>query len=431
MIFKKLAGSFGKQIIRDPIGHFKNGLLYRYYKGKPLELNLGPGSKPIYTISSGKRKGEPLTPPPTKRQKQSRSKDMLGTRKKGQRPYNKNYKNSYPLAPKKRRKLKRFKTRAKPRIDGRAKGIQRQSDELTIINKYKPSKRSKMAEWAKQPLTYEQTTFWSCASGASTATQSTQIISSNILAASNVALGGSEMLIELFNRHSKIQNTTGPATITVDPTFATQRYNSLYLKTMNVELNLTNQAPTTVEADVYVVTRKHTADAYAVNDSQSDWQNGLTVMNAAGAVLGVNYLDTKPTMSKRFNLNWKIVAKYKLKLDAGQERKCTYKVKVGRMLDTDYIADKLGGIKGIYHEIFVVARGPTADATNGFAAGAIATTKVKIVGTCRVVYTSYAVQQYSRLHYQATNLTTSNTNLYSIADAAGTVVNTETAAGYA
>lgn len=322
-------------------------------------------------------------------------------------------------------KTKKKKNKGPTRI-----GSQRETDGGFISVFYKKPKQSKMITWSKQPMTYEQLHVFNVASGASTATQSLQAITTTHVN-SNIALGGSEMLTELFNRHAKIQNATGPATIVVDPTFATQRYNTLYFKNLRLEINVTNQAPTTCEFDVYIVSRKNSEKTFVANAATTDWSNGLTVMNAAGAVLTNTLIDTKPSWSKRFNQNWRKMGTFKEKLNAGEERKLVYNIKVNRFLDSDHWLTYAGGVKGIYHEVICVARGPTADSGNTFAAGSIATAKVKIVGFVKAIYTTYACNIFSKLHYMATDMTTSNVALYSIADAAGTVVNTETTTNYA
>jgi len=347
-----------------------------------------------------------------------------------------------PKGPNKRRKINKKRSAGKRKNTMRTKrrkkrykraevGIQEESDNLYKVVTYKPATRAKYIEWGKQPMTYEQVSAWSCASGVATSGQSKQQISADILPSSALAIGGSAMLTELFNRHSKIQNSTGPATITVDPTFATQKYNTLFLNRIRIDLEMTNQAPTTTEADIYICTRKCSEKSYEVNAAVADWTRGLTVMDAGGSTNVNSFLDTYPTMSKRFNMQWNIAAKFKVKLDAGQERRCSYKLNVKRFLDSDHWITYAGGIKGIYHEVFVVARGPTADTNNSFTAGSIATAKVKLVGVCKVTYSSTACQIYSQLHYQTNTLTSSNAALYAIADAAGTVINTEAAANYA
>lgn len=321
----------------------------------------------------------------------------------------------------KRRKRKQRKARV---------GAQRGNDGAFISVFYKKPKKSRYITWGKQPMTYEQIIGFSVESGSLTSTQSTQIIQT-VHKAANIAIGGSSILGELFNRHAKIQDSAGPSTINVDPEYPTQRYNTLYFKNLRLEVNVTNQAPTTTEFDVYIIARKTSQTTYISSAGQADWSAGLTVMDAGGTTLTNSFIDTKPTMSKRFNLNWRIMGKFMEKLNAGEERKLVYNLAVNRFLDSDHWVQYGGGIKGIAHEIVCVARGPTADASNGFSAGAIATAKVKVVGFAKAIYTTYACQIYSRLHYMATNLSTSNASLYSIADAAGTVINTEVSANYA
>jgi len=130
-------------------------------------------------------------------------------------------------------------------------------------------------------------------------------------------------------------------------------------------------------------------------------------------------------------MNWRIIKRIRTKLEPGQEAKHTHIFTPRRLIDTGHLDNYAGGVNGIAHESFIVCKGPAADTTSGFAAGSISTARVKIVGIQKVTYTAYAVMNYPKLTFQASNVTTSNAALYSIADAAGTVVNTETAANYA
>lgn len=308
-------------------------------------------------------------------------------------------------------------------------GTQRDLTSGYVAVMYKKPKRANNVTWSKQPLTYEALTPWSCVSGVATTTQSKNAITM-IDNSSVQGLCGSSQLTELFERHTRSVNVgTAAGDVILDANATDNRYNTLYLKNARTELNFTNQAPTTCEVDIYVVCLKNSQTA--IQSPLLKWQLGLTAMDLTGGLNVDSFLGNRPTMSKRFNMDYRVVAKGFFKMDPGEERKFIYNFKPQRFLDTDHLTEYAGGVKGIYHDIIVVARGPVADSATGFTAANIATSKVKIVGTKRTTYTSYACNTFPRLLYQASALSTGNAALFSIADAAGTVINTEQAANYA
>lgn len=295
---------------------------------------------------------------------------------------------------------------------------------------YKKPKMAKTLTWSKQPITYEQLASWAVASSSSFDQGKSQI--SGINSDPGTGICGSAQLIELYERHAKMRNNTGPAWISLDGDNANLAYNSIYLQKVSIQYTMTNQAPTSVDAELFIVQRKISLRTHVVNLALNDWSNGLTKAQADGSVNVSNFLYNDPTSSKQFNLNWSIVKRIRVKLEPGQEAKHTHVFNVRRLIDMSHASNYAGGIKGIAHESFIVAKGPVTDSSNTFAAGSISTARVKIVGVQKITYQAYAVQNYPRIVYQATaNVSTGNAALYSIADAAGTVINTETATNYA
>lgn len=295
---------------------------------------------------------------------------------------------------------------------------------------YKKPKMAKYVEWAKQPITYEQCRTFLVA-GADSATQGKQVVGM-LNDNTNNSLCSSTQLLLIWAAHAKLRNITAPAWIALDPTPTSAEYNSLYLKNVRSEWTWTNQAPTTVECDLYIVQRRASEDGtWTTAMPLTDWLNGLTASAADLAAGTVDYYGAKPTASKEFNMKWRIVKVVKVVLEPGQEHKHVYNFSPKRVIDTGYLRTYDQGIKGIYTPAFMVCRGPVADTLHEKGVGLISTAQVKIVGIQRMSYTAYALNVFPRLVYQASNISTSNTNLYSIADAAGTVVDTEDNANYA
>jgi len=295
---------------------------------------------------------------------------------------------------------------------------------------YKKPKMAKYVTWAKQPLTYDQLTTFSVATTA-TSDQGKQLMSM-INDSTSTGINASGTLVTLWETHAKLRNSTGPAWITLDGNPSSSHYNSLYLASTKVEWTYTNQAPTTVEADLYIVTRKVSdKSTFASNQPFNDWDGGLTKSAADLTAVTRDSFGLKPTVSKQFNMNWVILKVVKVVLEPGQEHKHQFTFKPKRVIDLGHAGLFVSGIKGIDIRSFMICRGPVADTSNDFAAGSISSTRVKVVGIQKVSYVVYALNVFPKLTGQNSTITTSNAALYSIADAAGTVVNTETNTNYA
>lgn len=130
-------------------------------------------------------------------------------------------------------------------------------------------------------------------------------------------------------------------------------------------------------------------------------------------------------------MNWSIVKKVSLRLEPGQEHEHIFQFNVNRLIDLGHANTFTGGIKGIAMDTLLITKGPVLDATKDFTSGAISTSRTKIVGIQKIKYVAYAVQNFPKITYQSTNITTGNATLYAIVDASGTVVNTEDNTNYA
>lgn len=326
-----------------------------------------------------------------------------------------------------RKKAKKFKKKEKQSKVIEAAGYNGYATYSTM--KYKKPKLAKTLTWSKQPITYEQLQPWSCTTSA-TSDQGKNIIAS-INSDASKGICQSNQLLELYERHAKMRNATAGAWIGLDADHANASHNCVYLSKCAIQYTFTNQAPTSTECELFIVQRKISLRTFVSGLAVNDWTNGLTREQADGSTNVPSFLSNDPTTSKQFNLNWRIVKRVRCKLEPGQEAKHTHIFAPRRLMDTGHLSNYAGGINGIAHESFIVCKGPVSDSTNGFGAGNITTARVKIVGIQKITYTAYAVQNFPRIVFQASDVATSQVALYSIADAAGTVVNTETATNYA
>lgn len=246
----------------------------------------------------------------------------------------------------------------------------------------------------------------------------------------DTGIGTTNVLGRLWEAHSKFRTQAG-AWVTLDADTPSIMCQSLYLKSIETSWTFTNQAPTSTEGDLYIIMRKTSLKTWGLTRYLTDWSTGYLTTYADGTAGDRTFFGGKPTDSKQFNMNWWIIKKVSFKLEPGQEMKHTHLLKANRLLDIAYIKEWAGGIKGITMESFIVAKGPVVDATNTMTPGAISTARVKLVGIQNAKYVAYAVQTNPKIQVQGSNVTTGNATLFSIADAAGTVIDTEVPANYA
>jgi len=292
---------------------------------------------------------------------------------------------------------------------------------------YNSPKLAKTLVWSKQPIDYEQMITFSN-SNASQGGQSVNLINN----AQTTGILFSDQIVDLFEKHAQFRNTAGAgANVTVDGNYSAGEYNSIYIKSATVTYTMTNQSPVTTDVDMYIITPKNSKYTYSADQALTHWDNGIAASAMTNTVATKTFYGTSPTLSKEFNMNWKIVKRISLRLEPGQEHTHIFKFNVRRLVDLGHCTTFAGGIKGIAMDTILITKGPVLDSTNGFTSGSISTSRTKIVGVQKVKYRAYAVQNYPKITYQATNITTGNANLYGIVDASGTVVNTETATNYA
>lgn len=217
----------------------------------------------------------------------------------------------------------------------------------------------------------------------------------------------------------------------------------IYIDNVNVYVNMSNQGPTTLEYTVYWLMSKNTEKTF--RDPLSLWQDGL--IEASKNITPTSDRDeinAKPTTSREFNFVWTIVKKQIGRLDPGSEQKINFKFQPKRFIDVDYLNDH-EMIKGITLFPILVCKGVPADTTLltdpydqkpgwNTVASNVTTSRTKLVGTFTNRYYGYVCDTWGATRrslggdYPTSaqrpieNPTGDYTGVFSIADAAGTVV---------
>jgi len=285
---------------------------------------------------------------------------------------------------------------------------------------YKMPKAAKHIKERSNTVTYEQSVTWG-----NTTTQGVQNV--NVAYGGTSGFCGNSTLLDLYQRGAKFYNTTTSTYVTQVGTTSSAQFNKFFLKSVYCTLRLTNQSPASCEVDLYLVQQKISKATY--KDSVTDWEEGLDGEQLGNALTRTFY-NSRPTQSKQFNMAWRVVKVLKLKLNPGDEHRHLYTFKPNRIIDTGYL-NNYSTLAGMTHEWITVVRGITADTSNDPAVGSITTTPAKIVGTVNALYKGYIINSTPKAGYQTTTITTGNANVYTIADAAGTVTNNMTATNFA
>nr|WAE43009.1 MAG: capsid protein [Cressdnaviricota sp.] len=201
-----------------------------------------------------------------------------------------------------------------------------------------------------------------------------------------------------------------------------------WMKTLNLAIRFTNQAPSLCEMEIWDVVSKVTKLVYT--SPEADWATGLVDQKGANPATANTVLATVPTSLKFFNENWKVVKRTRLALGSGRTHDHNWNFYLNRILDGEYF-QKYAQIRGITGASMFVCRGLPLDASNTAAVGNITTAPVKLVGYAHFKYNYSALLPYPKNNFSSTTITTGNANLYEENDISGLVENVMTAANIA
>lgn len=218
----------------------------------------------------------------------------------------------------------------------------------------------------------------------------------------------------------------------------------LYIKKCKMTYDLTNQGPTSCYFKMYFILPKSTETAYI--DPKDTWVQGYQNEEGRYSQRDQNYINAKPTDTKLFNQNFRVIKCIKGKMDPGDEKKIIFDYSPNRFLDVGYLRDHktIKNMSPVF--CMLVSHGVTADLINQPSSflGSVTTTRTKIVGIVSHEYTGYTVSvrgKYQRevgdpyssplLDTTASAGTIGANPVLSIADAAGNVVDSNVAANFA
>jgi len=211
----------------------------------------------------------------------------------------------------------------------------------TIGTSYKPTKLSKIVKSLTQPCMTKETKHGVVRAAIG------QQISENI---------DSVRSVDLNLTFVQANNGTPPANF--------NKSLQMYLNGWNLEVELGNAGPTTIEGELYFYLDKNTG---AATDPLTTWANAVIDSEgvATPPIITPQLLWEKPTSYKGFNLNY-WTKKLTFMLTPGERCKMNVFFKPRRLIDTQYM-DDFAAIRGITGGVFIVHRGTIVTTKQGTA----------------------------------------------------------------
>lgn len=290
---------------------------------------------------------------------------------------------------------------------------------------YKPARGLKTLKSIGSPCKYEAISTFSLVG-----TNGLQCITGDATNAELPRIFGKSQLGNIYNaiaRSYVVKSTTGAE-------YLTQVYNTSSSEAKKFAVNhgqyrvtLSNQAPSTAKVTIYVLQSKTSSTVAEL--PHSAWSAGLVATQVGGSTNSPAFPNSSPTMSKEFNLKWKVLKKQNVDLHAGADHEHVFNFAIKRIIDTTYM-NNFEDIRGITHKVMIVARGSVADTANNKTVGTITTSDIKIVGTIKETYTAQMLTYWPRVVFQNNGLAATAANLWEIGEG-GAPVDVEAAANYA
>jgi len=174
----------------------------------------------------------------------------------------------------------------------------------------------------------------------------------------------------------------------------------LLLKTGYAETRFSNAGGADAELELFWCLSKVTKVTFTAPDA--DWETGINYQELNNGAQSNSNLFARPTTTKLFNINWKIVKNYKVKIGSGAEHTDKFAFKPNRAIDMVY-STEYETIRGVTMALMVIAKGAVVctGGTHGVI-GTISTASVKVPIVTFTQYTSGLGIQFPR----AVNYTT-------------------------
>ena len=231
-----------------------------------------------------------------------------------------------------------------------------------------------------------------------------------------------------YTRLASEYNTTTASAVRFSSNQANYLSHKLCIKECLMKNYFTNQSSAVTNVILYHVISKVTKPTLVF--PETDWNSGLIDQGGPNAQRDNTAIGARPTYSKLFNMNWKIVGTKSFQLMGGETYTDTWCFKPNRTIDAEYTGT-YQQIRGITCYAMAIVWGQTADSSNTFTVGNIGTTPCKVIGTQTRTYKWDIINVIPRITFQQGNQlsVTDTATLYVVNEEAGNVINESTTAG--
>lgn len=169
----------------------------------------------------------------------------------------------------------------------------------------------------------------------------------------------------------------------------------LYMERFTNAFLFNNAGPVDIEMIIYDVVSKTTQPN--IRNPVDDWINGVanqSKLATTGASITVPF--ARPTESKLFNMNWRIVNRDTIYICPGASHKHVFTHKITRPFDMEYVK-QYATIRGITNSSFIVLKGTPIDSVADYQAGEVTIAPSKIIGTWTAMWSSRLMVQNQRI----------------------------------
>jgi len=181
--------------------------------------------------------------------------------------------------------------------------------------------------------------------------------------------GSNGDVYNLMERTFQFYNTTVPAQVRDTPFQTNYKSTKFLLESATMETDFVNAGSDEFQMIIYDCIAKHTQST--LRNPITDWTSGITDQqgsDTASLTAGTskNSPNSKPTLSKIFNMEWKVIKVTEVSVSPGRTHKHLFHEKIRRIIDWEYFNtnEQIGGMT--YAPIVTIQGRPvgTADAAN-------------------------------------------------------------------
>jgi len=224
--------------------------------------------------------------------------------------------------------------------------------------------------------------------------------------------GGTDSdVAQLMARTLQYYNRVAAASVTTAPFQNNFRDQKFLLESATYEWHITNTSQVEFKLIIYDLLARNSNVTF--KNPITDWATGLTdaqggTTEGLTASVGTSRPNSKPTLSKEFNVNWKIIRVTELSLSPGRIHEHKFHMKINRVVDWNHW-DKYQQVGGFTYFPMIVTQGQPVGTNNAANPVSLGYHEMGFCSTIRL--RGRAVTIFPRQIWQSNNLLTSAAGL--------------------